>query len=194
MSANAQPSAGICDVAAKVEFLKSKVTSIQDYPKPGILFRDITTLCEDGEAFATVIDMFCERFKDLKIDKIVSAEARGFVFGAPVASRLGVGFVMVRKPGKLPRQTVSQSYDLEYGTSELHIHHDSIKPGENIVIIDDLLATGGTVLAMVELVKRQQAKVVGAGFVINLVDLGGYAKIKESCNVDSVCLLDFPGH
>lgn len=193
MSSNAQPNV-ITEDLKKVEFLKSKITSIQDYPKPGILFRDITTLCEDGQAFSMVIDMFCERFKELKVDKIISAEARGFVFGAPVAARLGVGFVMVRKPHKLPRETVSQTYDLEYGTNELQMHADSLKPGERVVIIDDLLATGGTVIAMAELVKKLQAQVVGAGFVINLVDLGGYAKIKESCNVDSVCLLDFPGH
>lgn len=193
MSSNAQLNVS-ADYSQKVEFLKSKITSIQDYPKPGILFRDITTLCEDGKAFSMVIDMFYEQFKDLKVDKIVSAEARGFVFGAPVAARLGVGFVMVRKPHKLPRKTVSQTYDLEYGSNELQMHADSLKPGERVVIIDDLLATGGTVIAMAELVKKLQAQVVGAGFVINLVDLGGYAKIKDSCNVDSVCLLDFPGH
>lgn len=194
MTANAQLSQVICDFDKKIEFLKSKITSIQDYPKPGILFRDITTLCEDGEAFAMVTDMFYESFKNMQVDKVISAEARGFVFGAPLASRLNAGFVMVRKPGKLPRQTISQSYELEYGTNELQIHADSIKPGEKIIIVDDLLATGGTVEAMIKLVQRQQAQVVGAAFVINLVDLGGYAKIKESCNVDSVCLLDFPGH
>lgn len=193
MSSNAQQDV-FTDFASKVEFLKSKVTSIQDYPKAGILFRDITSLCEDGQAFSMVIDLFYEKFKDLQVDKIVSAEARGFVFGAPLAARLGAGFVMVRKPNKLPRQTVSQTYELEYGSNELQMHADSVKPGERVIVIDDLLATGGTVVAMIELVKRLQAQVVGAGFVINLVDLGGYAKIKESCNVESVCLLDFPGH
>lgn len=194
MSSNSLLTQVVTDCDQKIEFLKSKITSIQDYPKPGILFRDITTLCEDGKAFSMVIDMFYECFKDLKIDKVVSAEARGFVFGAPLASRLGAGFVMVRKPNKLPRKTVCQTYELEYGTNELHIHADSIKPGERVLVLDDLLATGGTVIAMIELVKRMQAQVVGVGFAINLVDLGGYAKIKECCGVDSVCLLDFPGH
>lgn len=194
MSAAVQWKDQYSDFAQKIDFLKSTVTSIQDYPKPGILFRDITSLCENGEAFALVNDMFYEAFKDLKVDKVISAEARGFVFGAPLASRLGAGFVMVRKPNKLPRQTISQTYELEYGTNELHIHSDSIKPGERVIILDDLLATGGTVIAMCELAKRSGAELVGAGFVINLVDLGGYDKIKESYGVESVCLLDFPGH
>lgn len=184
----------VSDYDKKIEFLKSKITSIQDYPKPGILFRDISTLCEDGEAFSLVTELFYQAFKDQKIDKVVSAEARGFVFGAPLAARLGAGFVMVRKPHKLPRKTISQVYDLEYGTNELQLHVDSIKEGERVILVDDLLATGGTVVAMCNLIKRMGAELVGAGFVINLVDLGGYAKIKEQGGVESVCLLDFPGH
>ena len=171
--------------AEQVDFLKSTITSIQDYPIKGILFRDITSLCENPKAFALTIDLMAQAFADQKIDKVVSSEARGFVFGAPLAAKLGAGFVMVRKPNKLPR---------EYGTNELQMHTDSIKQGERVVCVDDLLATGGTMSAMIRLVQRLGGEVVKAAFVIDLVDLGGCAKIKDSCNVDCVSLLDFPGH
>lgn len=176
------------------EYLKSKITSVQDYPKEGILFRDITSLCEDGESFAEVIDMLYTLYKDRGITKVVSAEARGFVFGAPLAARLKAGFVMVRKPGKLPRETVCESYELEYGHSELHLHRDSVKKGDRVLLVDDLLATGGTMIAMCRLVERMGAEIDSAAFVIDLFDLGGSVKIKEECGVDCVCLLDFPGH
>ncbi len=187
-------SESIADYEKKVEFIKSTITSIPDYPIKGILFRDITTLCENGKAFKMVIDMLYDLFKDQKIDKILSSEARGFVFGAPLAERLGAGFVMVRKKGKLPRETIKVEYDLEYGTSELHMHTDSVKKGERVLCIDDLLATGGTMIAMCKLAQQCGAEVVKAAFVINLVDLGGYDKIKAECGVDCVSLMDFPGH
>ena len=184
----------IADFDQKAAYLKSTITSIQDYPIKGILFRDITSLCEDHKAFALTIDMLYELFKDEKIDKVLSGEARGFVFGAPLAARLGAGFVMVRKPGKLPRATIKEEYALEYGTNELHMHEDSVKPGERVLCVDDLLATGGTMIAMCRLAQRAGAQVVKCAFVIDLADLGGCAKIKDACGVDSVSLLDFPGH
>ena len=184
----------IADFDQKAAYLKSTITSIQDYPIKGILFRDITSLCEDHKAFALTIDMLYELFKDEKIDKVLSGEARGFVFGAPLAARLGAGFVMVRKPGKLPRATIKEEYALEYGTNELHMHEDSVKPGERVLCVDDLLATGGTMIAMCRLAQRAGAQVVKCAFVIDLVDLGGCAKNKDACGVDRVSLLDFPGH
>lgn len=184
----------IADFDQKAAYLKSTITSIQDYPIKGILFRDITSLCEDHKAFVLTIDMLYELFKDEKIDKVLSGEARGFVFGAPLSARLGAGFVMVRKPGKLPRATIKEEYALEYGTNELHMHEDSVKPGERVLCVDDLLATGGTMIAMCRLAQRAGAQVVKCAFVIDLVDLGGCAKIKDACGVDSVSLLDFPGH
>ncbi len=186
--------ARITDFDQKVAYLKSTITSIQDYPIKGILFRDITSLCEDKKAFALTIDMLYELFKDAKIDKVLSGEARGFVFGAPLAARLGAGFVMVRKPGKLPRATLKEEYELEYGTNELYMHEDSVKPGERVLCVDDLLATGGTMVAMCRLAQRAGGEVVNCASVIDLVDLGGCAKIKDACGVDSISLLDFPGH
>lgn len=182
------------DAQAKTDYLKSTITSIQDYPIKGILFRDITSLCEDKKAFSLSIDMLYDLFKDQKIDKVVASEARGFVFGAPLAQRLEAGFVLVRKPNKLPREVISEQYALEYGTNELQIHADAIKPGERVVCVDDLLATGGTMVATCRLVQRLGGVVVKAAFIIDLVDLGGCAKIKQDCGVDCVSLLDFPGH
>lgn len=184
----------IPDYHKKIEFLKSTVKSIPDYPKAGILFRDISSLCQNGAAFQLCIDMLYEVFKDSNIDKVVSAEARGFVFGAPLAQKLGCGFVMVRKPGKLPRELIEEEYDLEYGRNTLQMHVDAIKAGERVVILDDLLATGGTVDAMIKLVKRLNGNVVSAAFIIELVDLGGCAKIQKDHNIQTVSLLDFPGH
>ena len=133
--------------AQQLEYLKNSIKSIQDYPKPGILFRDVTSLLEDPKAYALSIDLLVERYKNAGITKVVGTEARGFLFGAPVALGLGVGFVPVRKPGKLPRETISETYDLEYGTDQLEIHVDAIKPGDKVLVVDDLLATGGTIEA-----------------------------------------------
>ncbi len=182
------------DFEKNIEFLKSTITNIEDYPKKGILFRDISTLCDNGQALALSVKLIADHYRGQKIDKIVSAEARGFLFGAPVAAELGVGLVMVRKPGKLPRETIEEKYDLEYGSNILQVHKDSIKEGEKILIIDDLLATGGTVGAMIKLVQRLKGEVMGAAFVIDLFDLGGAKMLKDSFSVDSFSLLKFPGH
>ena len=165
--------------------LKKCVRVIEDFPKEGISFKDITTLLKDGKALKYTIDQIVEDLKDKNIDIVVGPEARGFLVGTPVAYALEAGFVPVRKPGKLPRETVSASYDLEYGKNEVHIHADSIKPGENVVIIDDLLATGGTVEATIQLVEQLGGKVVGIAFLIELEALKGREKLKDY-NVYSV--------
>lgn len=144
--------------AQQLEYLKNSIKSIQDYPKPGILFRDVTSLLEDPKAYALSIDLLVERYKNAGITKVVGTEARGFLFGAPVALGLGVGFVPVRKPGKLPRETISETYDLEYGTDQLEIHVDAIKPGDKVLVVDDLLATGGTIEATAKLIRRLVVK------------------------------------
>ena len=184
----------IRNYAARTEFLRSTVTSIPDYPQPGILFRDITSLCENREAFADTVELLSELYAREGIAKIVAAEARGFVFGAPLAARLKAGFVMVRKPGKLPRRTLEESYVLEYGTSRLQIHEDSIKRGERVLVVDDLLATGGTVDALLSLVSRLGGEIAGAAFVIELFDLGGADLIERKWGVRPFSLIKFPGH
>ncbi|MCR5084241.1 MAG: adenine phosphoribosyltransferase [Succinivibrionaceae bacterium] len=182
------------DLGAKVEYLKSCIKSIPDFPKPGILFRDITSLCEDGKAFAMVNSVLADAFANAKIDKVASAEARGFVFGAPLAQALGAGFVMIRKPNKLPREVISERYELEYGFNEMQIHVDAIKPGERVLLLDDLLATGGTMLAMVKLLQRLGAEIVNTVAIIDLFDLGGADRIKSECGIDTVSIIKFPGH
>ncbi|MDD5561239.1 MAG: adenine phosphoribosyltransferase [Candidatus Omnitrophica bacterium] len=159
-------------------FLEQSIRNIPDFPKPGILFRDVTTLIQNKSAFKKSIDLLAKKYKGKKIDKIVGVEARGFIFGAALAHKIGAGFVPVRKKGKLPYKTISTTYELEYGTDTLEIHKDAICAGEKILIIDDLLATGGTVQAVVELVKQLRGKIVGIGFIIELVDLHGRNKLK----------------
>lgn len=171
--------------------LEDYVISIPDFPKPGILFRDVTGVLASGEGFRLAIDACCERLKDLDFDLILGMESRGFLFGAPVAYRLGKGFLPVRKPGKLPRETIAEQYDLEYGKATLELHKDDIRPRQRVVIIDDLLATGGTAEAAATLAERLGATVVKMIFLIELVDLGGRAKLSKY-SVDSV--LGFPGH
>jgi len=149
------------------------IRSIPDFPKKGVVFRDITTLLKDPTAFRTVVDLFCDRYKDSRIDKIVSVESRGFIFAAPLAYKLKAGFVPIRKPGKLPAETVKQQYTLEYGTDTVEIHRDAITRGERILIHDDLLATGGTIAAASELVRRLGGKIVGLSFLIELSFLKG---------------------
>ena len=157
--------------------LKDKIRSMKDYPKEGIIFRDITTLLKDGEAFRTAIDAMKDLVKDETIDKIVGIEARGFLLGAPMAYDMGVGFVPVRKPGKLPAATLSCEYELEYGTDKVEIHADAIEKGERVLIVDDLLATGGTARAAAELCKEAGADVVGCVVLIELDGLNGRDKI-----------------
>ena len=159
--------------------LEGSIRNIPDFPKPGILFRDVTTLIKNKPAFKKSIDLLAKKYKGRKIDKIVGVEARGFIFGAALAHKIGAGFVPVRKKGKLPYKTIATTYKLEYGTDTLEIHKDSIIKNEKVLIIDDLLATGGTVKAVVNLVKQLQGKIVGIGFVIELVDLHGRDKLKD---------------
>ena len=165
--------------------LKKYIADIPDFPEPGVLFRDVTPLLADKDAYQESVRLLAEFGKDKNVDVIAGPEARGFLFGCPVAYKINAGFVPVRKPGKLPRETVSASYALEYGTNEVHIHADSIKPGENVIIVDDLLATGGTVEATIQLVEKLGGKVVGIAFLIELEALKGREKLKDY-NVYSV--------
>ncbi|QPG06617.1 adenine phosphoribosyltransferase [Salinimonas marina] len=159
------------------EYIKSVVKTVPDYPKPGIQFRDVTSVLEDHKAFSACIELLLEKYKDVKFDKVAGTEARGFLFGAPLAIEMGIGFVPVRKPNKLPREVVSESYDLEYGTDTLEIHKDAILPGDNVLLIDDLLATGGTIAASAKLIRRLGGTINHAGFVIELPELGGDEKL-----------------
>lgn len=158
--------------------LKEKIRVIDNFPKQGISFKDVTTLLQDKEALKFTIDAMAEHLKDKDIDVIVGPEARGFLFGVPLAYALGVGFVPVRKPGKLPYETISNSYDLEYGSDKLEIHKDAIKPGQRVAIVDDLLATGGTLVSVVKLVEALGGEVVATDFVIELTDLKGREKLQ----------------
>lgn len=148
--------------------LKAKIRNIRDFPKKGIVFRDITPLIGDADALKYAIDAMADYYKDKKIDAILGAEARGFIFGAALSYKLGTGFIPIRKPGKLPYKTSKVSYDLEYGSNEMEMHVDAIGPGDAILIVDDLAATGGTAKAQVELVEKQGGKVVGLCFLIEL--------------------------
>ncbi|WP_113632867.1 adenine phosphoribosyltransferase [Pectobacterium peruviense] len=177
----------------QAELIKNSIKSIPDYPKLGILFRDVTSLLEDPVAYAASIEMLANRYRNTGVTKVVGTEARGFLFGAPVALALGVGFVPVRKPGKLPRPTISESYELEYGSDTLEIHADAISAGDNVLVIDDLLATGGTLEATVKLIRRLGGTVKDAAFIINLFDLGGEQRLTEM-GVTCYSLVDFPGH
>ncbi len=153
--------------------ISSKIRAVPDFPKKGILFRDITTLLNDREAFQYVVNQFYDHYKDKRIDKVVSVESRGFIFGSVLAYKLGAGFVPIRKPGKLPAEVIRQEYQLEYGTDSMEIHRDAIKPGERVLVHDDLLATGGTVAAACKLIERLQGKVEGVCFLIELTPLNG---------------------
>ncbi len=161
------------------EDLRAKIREIPDFPKPGILFYDITTLLKDGAAFRESIQLMLEPFRDQKIDAVVGMESRGFIFAAPMAIELKAGFVPVRKLGKLPAETASVEYALEYGTNTLEIHKDALQPGQRVLIVDDLLATGGTVLGTIELVKMLKADVVGLAFLVELLFLKGREHLGE---------------
>jgi adenine phosphoribosyltransferase len=173
--------------------LKNAIRSIPDYPKPGIMFRDITTLLADPRAFRRAIDELVQPWSGSKIDKIAGIEARGFILGGAVAHQLSAGFVPIRKKGKLPHETVSISYSLEYGDDEMEIHADALVAGEKVILVDDLIATGGTAEAAVKLLKKLGADVVAAVFVIDLPDLGGAKKI-EALDVPVRSLIAFEGH
>ena len=173
--------------------LKKYIRSIQDYPKKGILFRDITTLIKDESAFVETIDLIIERSKKFKVDKIAAIESRGFVFASAVSYLLKKPLIMLRKKNKLPAETFSTDFELEYGTATIEIHKDSIDKDESVLIIDDLIATGGTAQAAAKLIKMSGGTVAGFIFIINLFDLGGSDNlIKENYKVEN--LLNFPGH
>ena len=173
--------------------LRSSIRSIPDYPKPGIIFRDITTLLGDARAFRRAIDELVQPWAGTKIDKVAGIEARGFILGGAVAHQLSAGFVPLRKKGKLPHATVSIAYSLEYGIDEMEMHEDAVAPGERVILVDDLIATGGTATAAVSLLKRIGADVEAACFVIDLPDLGGAAKIRD-LGVPVRTLMEFAGH
>lgn len=160
--------------------VKDKIRAVQDFPKPGIVFRDITTALKDADTLKIMIDYLCEQFKDVKIDYIAGIESRGFIFGMPMAYKLDAGFVPIRKPKKLPAATYSQEYELEYGTDKIEVHQDAFEKGANVLIVDDLLATGGTAEAACKLVKKTGANLVGIAFLIELEALNGREKLTDS--------------
>ena len=173
--------------------LKGLVRSIPDYPKKGILFRDITTLIENPDGFRESVERLAEAHRGLRITHVAGIEARGFIFGSGVAIAMGVGFVPIRKSGKLPCETIGQNYALEYGADTIEIHADVLEVGDKVLLIDDLIATGGTAVAAVSLLRRTGAVVENAGFVIDLFDLGGAEKLKHM-GVNVYKLIDFEGH
>lgn len=170
------------------ELVRSKFRDIVDFPKKGIIFKDITTVIKDKKAFNAIITYFAGLYKDKNVDYIVGLESRGFIFGAALADRLGCGFIVIRKPGKLPAKTISETYELEYGTDTLEIHADAIEEGKNIVIIDDLLATGGTACAACNLVKKLNANIVAIAFVLELAFLNGRNKIPSNIPINSMII------
>lgn len=166
--------------------VKNKIRTVENFPKEGILFRDITTALKDAETLKTIVDYLCEKFKDVKIDYIAGIESRGFILGMPMAYKMGVGFVPVRKPNKLPAATYSQEYSLEYGTDKIEIHQDAFEKGANVLVVDDLLATGGTAEAACKLVRKAGANLVGIAFLIELEALKGREKLSDVSNVVSM--------
>ena len=172
--------------------IKSKIRTIENYPIDGVMFRDITTLFEDPEGLREAIDLLVARYKDLKIDKIAAIEARGFLLGAPLAYLLNVGLVLIRKSGKLPAKTINQEYELEYGSDCIEVHDNAIEKGEKILIVDDLIATGGTVEAAVRLVEKMQGEIVECCFIIDLPDIGGRARL-ENIGQKVFTLCEFEG-
>lgn len=173
----------------KREKVEDYVRSIPDFPEPGIIFRDVTTILQDPDGLEMSIDAICKMLEGVDFDVVVGPESRGFIFGVPVAYKLHKGFVPVRKKGKLPCKTISQSYDLEYGSAEIEMHADSITPGQKVVIIDDLIATGGTIEAIIKLVKQLGGEVVKCCFVMELAGLNGREKLSD-VNVDSVIIYE----
>jgi adenine phosphoribosyltransferase len=173
--------------------IKSVIRTIPDYPKPGIMFRDVTTLFGNARAFRTTVDQLVQPYAGTRIDKVVGIEARGFILAGAVAHQLSVGFVPVRKKGKLPWRTISQTYDLEYGTDTVEIHEDAVGRGENVLLVDDLIATGGTAEAAIRLVERVGAHVVGCSFIIDLPELKGRSRL-EKLGKRVLSLVEFEGH
>jgi adenine phosphoribosyltransferase len=170
--------------------IKDKIRNIKDFPKKGIVFRDITTAVKDAKALKFMVDFLTEQYEGKNIDYVAGVESRGFIFGSALAYNLGAGFIMIRKPGKLPANVVSQEYALEYGTDKIEMHADAIEEGKNVLVIDDLLATGGTVEAACKLLRKVGANVVGAAFIIELSDLKGREKLKD---IDVVSMIQYEG-
>lgn len=173
--------------------LKTVIRTIPDYPKPGIMFRDVTTLIENADALREAARMLADPYRTAGVSKVAGIEARGFIFGVAVALELGAGFIPLRKPGKLPAETISEKYSLEYGEDELHMHTGTVAEGERVLLVDDLIATGGTAAAGLKLLQRSKANIVAAAFVVDLPELGGADKLRAE-GVDVFALLDFDGH
>ncbi len=172
--------------------LKSRIRTIPDYPRPGIQFRDITTLLKDPFGFRKLVDDLVQPFAGSRIDAVAGIEARGFIIGGAVAYQLSTGFIPVRKKGKLPWDTIGQDYELEYGTDCVEIHRDAVVPGETVLLVDDLIATGGTALATLDLLRQAGAEIVGCSFVVDLPDLGGRKRLEKE-GVSVLTLVEFEG-
>jgi adenine phosphoribosyltransferase len=173
--------------------LRDAIRNIPDYPKPGIMFRDITTLLGDARAFRRAVDALVQPWAGMKIDKVAGMEARGFILGGAVAHQVSAGFIPIRKKGKLPHKRVSIAYSLEYGLDEMEMHEDAVKPGERVIMVDDLIATGGTAEGAVKLLRQMGANVLAACFVIDLPELGGADKLRK-LGVSVRTLISFEGH
>lgn len=168
------------------ELVKSMIRDVPDFPKPGIIFKDITTALKEPQTFKRIIDFFTDEYKNKGIDYVAGIESRGFMFGAPLAYNIGAGFIVIRKPGKLPAEVEKVTYDLEYGSDSIEIHSDAIEPGKKVLIIDDLLATGGTAAAACQLVEKVGGEIVSIAFVIELDFLNGREKLPKGKNVVSM--------
>jgi len=177
----------------KMKEIKSLIRTIPDFPKPGVMFRDITTLLKNTDGFRSAIDQLVDKYRGVKIDKVAGIESRGFIIGAALAYRIKAGFVPIRKKGKLPGENFGHDYELEYGTDRLEIHTDAIQQGEKILLVDDLIATGGTAEATVTLIRKTGGDIVGCAFVIDLPDLGGRKRL-EKLGHRVIALCQFEGH
>ena len=175
-----------------MDYIRDAIRTIPDYPKPGVMFRDITTLWSDARGLRKVVDELVQPYAGVRIDKVAGIEARGFVLGGAVAHQLSVGFVPIRKPGKLPFDTVGQDYELEYSTDRVEVHTDAIREGENVLMVDDLLATGGTAGAGIKLIERLGGEIISCAFIIDLPELGG-RKVLEDMGMDVHVLCEFEG-
>ena len=174
------------------DWVKARIRTIPDFPKPGILFRDITTLLADTQGFRKAVDELVQPYVGVAIDKVAGIEARGFILGGAVAHQLGCGFVPIRKPGKLPARVLRREYQLEYGTDVLEMHEDAVRAGDHLLLVDDLVATGGTAMAAIDLIESAGGKVLAACFVIDLPDLGGSEKLRRR-GIEALSLARFPG-
>lgn len=173
------------------ELVKSRIRDIPDFPKPGIVFKDITTALKDSESFKKIVDFLTDEFKNHDIDYVAGIESRGFIFGAPVAYNLGAGLVIIRKPGKLPAAVEKVTYELEYGSDTLEIHKDAIEPGKRVLVVDDLLATGGTAVATLELIEKTGGIPAGIGFVVELDFLKGIEKFNRFNNTKIISMIKY---